>query len=67
MRTSKHFEVRKNDRDISDFMLQLTHELGDSMGDKIILGKKKVIQILNDLQCLDGSSKWWPTKAVSPL
>lgn len=52
MRKTHHFEVRKNNRGISDYMIDLAFEFGDTNGDKLILGKKKVEKLLLEISRL---------------
>jgi hypothetical protein len=52
MKTTHHFEIRKNSRGISDYMVDLVFEFGNTNGDRLILGKKKVEKLLFELEHL---------------
>ncbi len=52
MRKTHHFEVRKNNRGIADYMVDLVFEFGDTRGDRVILGKKKVERLSVEITCL---------------
>lgn len=49
MKKTHHFEVRKNNRGITDYMIDLVFEFGDTKGDRVILGKKKVERLLSEI------------------
>ncbi len=53
MRKTHHFEVRKNNRGISDYMIDIVLEYGDTIGDRIILGKKKTEKLISEIKHLD--------------
>lgn len=57
MRKSHHFEVRKNNRGISDYLIELVLEYGDIMGDKVILGKKKAEMLMSEIRHLEKGIK----------
>ncbi len=52
MRKTHHFETRKNNRGISEYMVDMAFEFGDTQGDKVILGKRKVEKLLSELSHL---------------
>jgi len=57
MKKTYHYEVRKNNRGISDFLVDLVLEYGDTVGDKIILGKKKTEVLIADIKRLEKGIK----------
>ncbi len=52
MKKTKHYEIRKNQRGITDDMVDLVLNFGDTRGDKVVLGKKKVEMAISYLDTL---------------
>ncbi len=57
MRETHHFEVRKNNRGISDYLIELVLEYGDTIGDRVVLGKKKTEMLVAEIKQLEKGIK----------
>jgi len=57
MKKTHHFEVRKNNRGITDYLIDLVLEYGDTVGDKVILGKKKAETLVAEIKRLEKGMK----------
>ncbi len=53
MKKTRHYEVRKNQRGLANYMVDLVLELGDTQGDKIVLGKRKVETLITELKRME--------------
>jgi hypothetical protein len=57
MKKTRHFEVRQNQRGVSDHMLDLILEFGDTLGDRVYLDKKKVEKLIDEMRRFDKELK----------